>query len=130
VTRALTINPRIREQVLRDPRYPVRRIADHLLPYLRVLVDQFRPLQVILFGSYANGSPGPHSDVDLLIVMPIRLGRVRDKVAIRRAWWPLLRSGPALSFDLLLASPQEFDSPAWRNSTYHSEILRTGVPLT
>ena len=49
--------PAIREDVLRDPRYPVHRIADRLLPYLRVLVEQFRPAQVILFGSYACGQP-------------------------------------------------------------------------
>ena len=47
----------IREDTLRDPRYPVHRIADRLLPYLRVLVEQFKPEQVILFGSYAYGNP-------------------------------------------------------------------------
>ena len=30
----------IREDVLRDPRYPVHQIADTLLPYLRVLVEK------------------------------------------------------------------------------------------
>jgi len=40
--------PQIREDVLRDPRYPVHRIADRLLPYLKVLVEQFQPEQVIL----------------------------------------------------------------------------------
>ena len=33
-----TVKPAIREDVLRDPRHPVHRIADRLLPYLRVLV--------------------------------------------------------------------------------------------
>jgi uncharacterized protein len=57
--------------VLREPRYPVHQIADRLLPYLRVLVEQFHPQQVILFGSYAYGYPNEHSDVDLLIIMCI-----------------------------------------------------------
>ena len=47
----------IREDVLRDPRYPVRRIADQLVPYLKVIVEQFHPEQVILFGSYSVGFP-------------------------------------------------------------------------
>jgi len=48
-----TDRPAMLEYVLRDPRYPVHQIADQLLPYLRVLVEQFHPQQVILFGSYA-----------------------------------------------------------------------------
>lgn len=42
--------PRIRVNVLRNPCYPVHRIADQLLPYLDVLVEKFEPEQVILFG--------------------------------------------------------------------------------
>ena len=35
------------------------------------IVREFAPLQVILFGSYAYGTPTADSDVDLLVVMPI-----------------------------------------------------------
>ena len=35
------------------------------------IVREFAPLQVILFGSYAYGTPTEDSDVDLLVVMPI-----------------------------------------------------------
>ena len=52
---------------LHDSRYPVNKIADRLEPYLRVLVQQLHPEKVILFGSYAYGSPNEHSDFDLLI---------------------------------------------------------------
>jgi len=34
------------------------------------IVDRFNPQQVILFGSYADGTAGADSDVDLLVVMP------------------------------------------------------------
>ena len=51
----------IREYVLRDPRYPVHRIADRLLPYLKVLVEQFHPEQVILFGSYVRTIRDQHA---------------------------------------------------------------------
>ena len=59
--------PQIREDVLRDKRYPIHRIADRVLPYLKVRVEQFPPDQVILFGSYAYGKPDKDSDVDLLV---------------------------------------------------------------
>jgi hypothetical protein len=122
-----TFCPQIREDVLRDPRYPVHKIADQLLPYLQVLVEQFHPEQVILFGSYAYGEPTPDSDVDLLVVKPIQEGRVKDKVAIRRAWWPLLIGGFPLPFDLLLETPQEFGVLLTQKSGYHAEILRKGI---
>ncbi|MFZ4599247.1 MAG: nucleotidyltransferase domain-containing protein [Terrimicrobiaceae bacterium] len=117
----------IREEVLRDPRSPLHSIADRLLPYLRVLVDQFQPEKVLVFGSFAYGTPGEHSDVDLLVVMPIRQSRLKDKVAIRAAWWPLLRQGSPLSFDLMLAAPEESAILARDAKSFHSEILRKGV---
>ena len=70
--------PRIREEVLRDASYPVHRIADKLLPFLRVLVEQFHPEQVILFSSFAYGSPGQDSDVDLLVVKAIDRSQAAD----------------------------------------------------
>jgi len=36
---------------------------------LEAIVKKYRPEKIILFGSYANGIPTPHSDVDLLIIM-------------------------------------------------------------
>ena len=35
------------------------------------IVREFAPLQVILFGSYAYGTPTEDSDVDLLVIMDI-----------------------------------------------------------
>lgn len=124
-----SVAPRIREDVLCDPRHPVHRIADQLLPYLQVLADQFHPEQIILFGSYAYGEPTPDSDVDLLVVKPIQDSRVKDKVAIRRAWWPLLVGRFPLSFDLLLETPQEFANAPTRESGYRAQILRRGLRI-
>lgn len=122
--------PKIREDVLRDTRYPVHRIADKLLPYLQVLVEQFHPQQVILFGSYAYGTPDRDSDIDLLVVKPIQNSRIKDKVAIRRAWWTLLTGNAPLAFDLQLASPEEVKSAASQSHGYHREIILRGLKLT
>jgi predicted nucleotidyltransferase len=119
----------IREDVLRNPRYPVHRIADDLRPYLQTLIEQFNPEQVILFGSYAYGNPTPDSDVDLLVVKPIHSGRVKDKVAIRRAWWPIMRKTSPMSFDLLLATPEEFNDEKWAHGAFHAEIKKHGLNL-
>lgn len=45
---------------------------------VRRIVEKFDPIQVILFGSYARGTAGPDSDVDLLVVMPVE-GSIREK---------------------------------------------------
>ncbi len=45
-------------------------VTDALLENItRRVVEAFAPVKVMLFGSYANGKPGPYSDVDLLVVM-------------------------------------------------------------
>jgi predicted nucleotidyltransferase len=38
------------------------------------VVREFRPDRIVLFGSFANGTPTDDSDVDLLIVMPLAKG--------------------------------------------------------
>jgi len=38
----------------------------------RRIADRFQPSKIILFGSYAYGEPKEDSDVDLLVVMPVR----------------------------------------------------------
>jgi len=44
--------------------------AAFLEDLVRQIVQAFKPLRIILFGSAARGKMSPDSDVDLLIVMP------------------------------------------------------------
>ena len=41
------------------------------------VAEQFRPDKIILFGSYAYGTPHADSDVDILVVMPARNQLIR-----------------------------------------------------
>ena len=48
----------------------MRTVTDALLNDMtRRLVEQFQPEQVILFGSYAWGTPDQYSDVDLMVIV-------------------------------------------------------------
>jgi predicted nucleotidyltransferase len=49
------------------------------------LVERFAPERVIVFGSLARGEAGPDSDIDLLVVMPLRGTRRETAVALLRA---------------------------------------------
>ncbi len=118
----------IREDVLRDARYPVHKIADRLLPYLRVLVEQFQPEQVILFGSYAYGQPDVHSDVDLLVVLPNAQTQARQSAQILRAWRPLRRGQfPPLPIELLVESPERHQFRLQKAAGFYDEINRRGL---
>jgi predicted nucleotidyltransferase len=119
----------IREDVLRDPRYPVHRIADRLLPYLKVLVEQFHPEQVILFGSYAYGSPNEHSDVDLLVINDSDVSSLRRRIQIRDAWWKMPRKENLLAFDLLVATPNDHKIRCDNSAGFYDTIVEKGLRL-
>ncbi len=51
----------------------------------QLVAERFNPEQIILFGSYARGEAGEHSDVDLLIVLRIDEKQRQRGNAIRRA---------------------------------------------
>jgi hypothetical protein len=119
----------IRENVLRDPRYPVHRIADRLLPYLQVLVEQFHPEQVILFGSYAYGTPDEHSDVDLLVVKRIEKSSVSERREILKAWRPIRWATNSLPFELVLVSPAEHQKRLAEGGGFYASITNGGLLL-
>ncbi len=121
--------PRILDEVLRDPKHPVSRIADGLLPYLRILVEKFHPEQVILFGSYAYGEPDEHSDVDLLIVKPMEKSAVAEKSAIRRAWWEALPDRVPPPFELLVIDPESRRRRLAEGGGFFREINERGLRI-
>lgn len=123
------LSPQIRENVLRDPRYPVHRIADQLLPYLQVLVEQFHPEQVILFGSYAYGEPTKDSDVDLLVVKEISNSSVSDATSIRRAVRHLRHSIANLPLDIMVRAPHDWKQRIESGGSFHTEIAQRGLRL-
>ena len=126
---ATVIYPEIREDVLRDPRYPAHRIADQLLPYLKVLVEQFQPEQVILFGSYACGEPTPDSDVDLLVVKEMSGSAVSEATNIRRAIRGLRHTVANLPLDIMVRTPDDWHERLKSGGAFHAEIAKRGVRL-
>ena len=86
------------------------------------IVREFTPLQVILFGSYAYGTPTEDSDVDLLVVMDIPKSEFRNKaVEIRE------RIPHRFSLDLLVRSPEEIASRVSYNDWFLREITEKAI---
>jgi predicted nucleotidyltransferase len=70
------------------------------------IVSQFRPERIILFGSYALGTAGPDSDVDLLVVMPILGSRLKTELQIQTVLHDI-----GLTKDVIVSDPEDFE---WR----------------
>jgi len=68
---------------------------------VRRIGDEFRPRQVILFGSYAQGTATEDSDVDLLVVLPFRGRSFRKSLEIMN------RIDVRFPLDLLARTPSE-----------------------
>ncbi len=82
-------------------------------------------MRVILFGSRARGDAGPHSDVDLLVVMPDGIeDERRVTVEIRR----LLRDMPVAK-DVVVTTPEEIERRGDLVGTVLRPALREGKVL-
>lgn len=89
------------------------------------VVDRVDPLRVILFGSRARGDDGPHSDVDLLVVMPDGIeDERRVTVEIRR----ILRDMPVAK-DIVVTTPEEIERRGDLVGTVLRPALREGKVL-
>jgi len=53
-------------------------VAGQIARIVRRISGRFQPDRIVLFGSQARGDSGPGSDVDLLVIMPVR-GSIRNK---------------------------------------------------
>ncbi len=72
------------------------------------IVAQFDPEQIILFGSHARGDAGPDSDVDLLVVVPVKGSKREKAIEIGVAL-----HGIRVPKDIVVTTPEEF---SWRRN--------------
>ncbi len=68
------------------------------------LVARFRPERIILFGSHARGKSDDRSDVDILVVCPIKGKRRTSMVEMDGAL-----EGLELAIDIIVLTPDEFE---------------------
>lgn len=100
-----------------------------MIPLFRItelakkIAECFNPEKIILFGSYAYGTPTDDSDVDLLVLLPF------DGKGYRKTLEILNRVDPPFSVDLLARTPEEASrryregDPLMRNAIDQGKIL-------
>ena len=84
---------------------------------------EFLPEKVILFGSYATGSAGAESDVDLLVVMREDVSGVRVAADI------ITRLKPTLPVELIVRSSRQINERLALNDFFLREIMISGKEL-
>lgn len=87
------------------------------------IVGHFHPQKVILFGSYAYGSPTRDSDVDLLVVMETPLRNVEQAVEIRRV------VDFEFPVDLLVRTPADMTKRTAMGDVFLRDVLTKGMLL-
>ena len=100
---------------------PLREWADDITA---LIVERFAPRKVILFGSVAEGTDGPDSDLDLLVVLDdAPIDRRRElMVALRQA-----TRSVDVPRDLLVTSTADFDGNRSVVGTTEYEPANHGV---
>jgi len=90
------------------------------------LVKEFSPKKVILFGSHAEGKPGPDSDIDLLIIKDTT-DRFLDRwVKVKHILNGTHNSQPV---EALILTPDEIANRLSRGDQFVQEILEKGIVL-
>ena len=90
--------------------------------YARAIAEEFHPDKIILFGSYAYGTPHEDSDVDLLVVMPA-YNQHNQAVRIR---WRLTAPFPV---DLIVRTPKEMAWCLEEGESFTATIVSKGKIL-
>lgn len=87
------------------------------------IAEKFHPQRIILFGSYAYGTPTEESDVDLLVVMPFEGKSARKSVEIIRVL------NPSIPLDLVVRTQEQVTERLKMNDFFLREILEKGNVL-
>jgi uncharacterized protein len=87
------------------------------------IAQKFNPEQIILFGSYAYGTPHVDSDVDLLVVMPYEGHPSYKALEI------LAQVNPPFAIDLLVKAPDELKQRLALNDYFLQNIVSKGRVL-
>ena len=91
------------------------------------IVERLKPLnldKIILFGSYAYGTPNEDSDIDLFLFKNIKKEKVRDVIVSAQLSVRDLISKYKIGFDFIIADEQYVKSR--EDYFYQKDILEKG----
>jgi predicted nucleotidyltransferase len=87
------------------------------------IARDYHPERIILFGSYARGTPSSDSDVDLLVILPFEGNPIRKAAEI------LTWVNPQFPVDLLARTPEQVRQRLDWNDFFLREVITEGKVL-
>jgi predicted nucleotidyltransferase len=87
--------------------------------FARQIAERFRPEMIVLFGSYAYGTPHNESDVDLLVIMPAR-NEIDMAIRICRAF------ERPFALDLIVRTPMHLERGLKEGDWFLREVMEKG----
>jgi predicted nucleotidyltransferase len=90
--------------------------------FARQVAERFKPDKIILFGSYAYGTPHADSDVDVLVVMPAR-NQLDQAVRIS------LAIDPPFPLDIIVRTPKNMKWRLEEGDSFLREVVARGKVL-
>ncbi len=92
--------------------------------YCAAIAEEFKPQRIILFGSYAYGSPTDDSDVDVMVIMRRTRGQSRrPSLEIRR------RISAGFPVDVLVREPGEIAKRLRWQDSFIREVVEKGLVM-
>ncbi len=99
-------------------------ISHKIQTIVEEIVQGFNPQKIILFGSYAWGTPLKSSDVDLLIIKPSSLPPHHRVTETERFLYPA-----PLPLDVLVYTPAEIEQRKRLGDFFITRVLQKGKVL-
>jgi predicted nucleotidyltransferase len=90
--------------------------------FARQVAEKFHPDKIILFGSYAYGTPHDDSDVDILVIMPAR----NELDQAFKIHWAIQ---PPFPLDIIVRTPKEMKWRLEEGESFLTEVVSKGKVL-
>ena|SRR5450759_317098 len=101
-------------------------VTESIIQQLVERIKQFNPEKIILFGSYAYGTPNDDSDVDLFVVKNVKNEDRRDlRLSIRGHLRDIIYN-QKVPVDLLLDSQEHINERIKIGDSVYEEIMNKG----
>lgn len=101
----------------------------NLLAEISSILEPYGIEKIILFGSYAYGTPKEDSDIDLLVIKDIPSEEIRDfRIKIKKVLWVKLGT-LSYSLDILVDNEQRIKERIEMGDLFYEEIYSKGKTI-
>jgi len=86
-----------------------------------IIIKNYSPDKIIIFGSYAHGTPTENSDLDILIIKDTRLPRIKRTNDLRKHF-----RGLKIPLDILVYTHKEINKYKNVKTSFIYDVIKNG----